>query len=690
MQDTEKQPEAEIPPVQAGIEGKPQQSTLLWQRIALGLILVLSTFVNFFHLGENHFGDITTAVNSYYAAAVQSMSVNWHNFFFAAFDPGGFLAIDKPPLGFWVQVVSARIFGFSAWSLLLPEALAGVVSVAVLYILVRRIFGPNAGLIAALALALTPISVITSRNNTIDSLLVLVLLLAAWALSLAAETGRLRWLLLSAFLVGLGFNIKMLEAYLVLPAFALTYLLSAPSRWRVRWLHLFLAGVLLLVVSFSWITLVDLVPTTQRPYISSTQTDSELELALGYNGLGRAFGVGSSSTSEGEVINPTTLLVLFGIVNTGLPGPLRLFNPRLGGQISWLLLLAICGLVVAFKWRRPLARPSPQQKGLLFWGIWLLTLLLFFSAAFFDHPYYMVTFAPAICALVGIGCVAMYRAFQERATWRGWFLPLALLLTLLVQGHTLLSYPVLNRLLAPFAVLLPLLIVVVLVVAYIVRGFPRAKVTRPLVTVCFALLLCAPTAWIVLPLQFGNDTIDPVAGPPPQAISSLALIAHEIIPESAHAQSELEHYLLANRNGARYLAATVNASTAAPFILDTAQPLIALGGYNGFDQILTVQQVATFVQQNQVRFFLLPSFTIQQVENMLPLSERQDLQRLSSQKGVTLPPNTPILQPAIVQWVVAHCHLVPRATAEPGTTGSNATVDLGEGTTFPTSLFACE
>jgi 4-amino-4-deoxy-L-arabinose transferase-like glycosyltransferase len=663
--------------------------TTLWQRITLGAILVLSVFLNFFHLGENHFGDITTAVNSYYAAAVQSMSVNWHNFFFAAFDPAGFLAIDKPPLGFWVQVISTRFFGFSAWSLLAPEALAGVGAVAMLYILVRRIFGPNAGLIAALALALTPISVLTSRNNTIDSMLVLVLLLAAWTLSLAAETGRLRWLLLSALLVGLGFNIKMLEAYLVLPAFALTYLLSAPRRWRVRWLHLFLAGVLLLIVSFSWMTLVDLVPPTQRPYVSSTQSDSELELALGYNGLGRAFGVGSSSTSEGELINPTTLLVLFGIANTGLPGPFRLFNPRLGGQISWLLLLAICGLVVAFKWWRPLTGPSPQQKGLLFWGIWLLTLLIFFSAAFFDHPYYMVTFAPAICALVGIGCVAMYQAFQKRTSWRGWFLPLALLLTLLVQGHTLLSYPVLNHLLAPFAVLLPLVIVVVLVIAYFVQGFPRVKLTRPLVIVCLALLLFAPTAWIVLPLQFGNDTIDPVAGPPPQSISSLALIAHEIIPESVHAQRELEDYLLANRDGARYLAATVNASTAAPFILDTAQPLIALGGYDGFDHILTVQQVASFVQQNQVRFFLLPLFTVQQVEKMLPPGTRQDLQHLSSQQGVVLQPNTPILQPAITQWVIGHCRLVPRATAEPGTTGSSNTIDLGEGTTFPTSLFAC-
>ncbi|MBV9615653.1 MAG: glycosyltransferase family 39 protein, partial [Ktedonobacteraceae bacterium] len=251
-----------------------KQTTAFWQRIALSGIIALSIFLNFFRLGQNQFADISTSVNSYYAAAVKSMLMNWHNFFFAAFDPQGFLAIDKPPLGFWLQVISVRIFGFSPWSLLLPEALAGVGAVGLLYILVRRIAGPNAGLIAALALAVTPISVITSRNNTIDSTLILTLLFAAWALSIAIERGSLPWLLVSTLLVGLGFNIKMLEAYLVLPAFALTYLLCAPQRLRLRILHLVLAGIVLLVVSASWITMVDLVPAAQRPAVSSTQYDS--------------------------------------------------------------------------------------------------------------------------------------------------------------------------------------------------------------------------------------------------------------------------------------------------------------------------------------------------------------------------------------------------------------------------------
>jgi 4-amino-4-deoxy-L-arabinose transferase-like glycosyltransferase len=215
-------------------------------RFALGGILLISIVMNFYELGKNGFG-------SYYPAAIRSMLDNWHNFFFVAYDPGGFVSIDKPPVGFWLEATSAKIFGFNSVSILLPQALAGVLSVWLLYYLVRRHFGVVAGLLAALALALNPISILTNRNVTIDSTLTLVLLLGAWTVLKAAETGRLRWLLLTAFIVGIGFNIKTLEAYLVVPAYGLLYLLAAPHRLRKRIGHLALAGVLLLAVSLSWV-----------------------------------------------------------------------------------------------------------------------------------------------------------------------------------------------------------------------------------------------------------------------------------------------------------------------------------------------------------------------------------------------------------------------------------------------------
>src|SRR6266705_4370295 len=234
-------------------EKQVRQRFPMWHRLALVGIILISVFMDFYRLGQNGFG-------SYYPPAVRSMMDSWHNFFFASYDPGGFVTIDKPPVGFWFQVASAKLFGFTPFSVLLPQALAGVLSVLLLYSLVRRHFGVTAGLLAALALALSPISIVTNRNNTVDSTLALTLLLGAWAVLRAAETGRLRWLLLSAVIVGIGFNINMLEAYLVVPAYGLLYLLAAPrSIWK-RIVHLAIAGALLLVISLSWVVAVDLTP----------------------------------------------------------------------------------------------------------------------------------------------------------------------------------------------------------------------------------------------------------------------------------------------------------------------------------------------------------------------------------------------------------------------------------------------
>lgn len=633
------------------------QATVLWQRAALSVIIALSIFLNFFRLGQNQSADIIPGINSYYAAAVRSMLMNWHNFFFAAFDPHGFLAIDKPPVGFWLQVLSARIFGLSAWSLLFPEALAGVGAVGVLYILVRRVFGANAGLIAALALALTPISVMTSRNNTIDGVLIFTILFATWALSIAAQTGSLRWLLLSALLIGLGFNIKMLEAYLVLPPFFLVYLLGASQRLRLRLLHLLLAGVVLLVVSASWITIVDLVPAAQRPYVTSTQTDSELDLALGYNGLSRVIDRGSH------------VLIMFGMITTGVPGPWRLVNPLLGGQIGWFLLFAMFGLIASWRWKWPRRPWSPYQQGVVLWGVWFLTLVFFFSFSLFDHPYYMVMFAPAVCALVGIGSVEMYRAYRARIGWRSWLLPLALSATALVQWDILVPFPVWKSVLAPIIVGMSLFLAGMLVLARLLPRIPRLALSSPFVTASLLVLMIAPTAWTLIPMWAGTDSLNPVAGPLlPE--NPLMVVAHKFITEDVHVQPELRDYLVAHQGRARYLVATVNAPLAAPFILDTGKPAMALGGYTGFDHILSVPQVAALVQQGDVRFFLLPTLAHFQMPSVL--------------QGLF------IFQPAITQWVNAHCTLVPRNVVEPGAPGTIDTVSLREGNdTLPTQLFDC-
>ena len=416
--------------------------TMPWRRVGLALILALSAAVEFIGLTDEGYA------NSYYAAGVKSMLTSWHNFFFVSYDAGGFVSLDKPPLGLWIQAASAKVFGFSSLSLLAPEALAGVLAVALLYRLVARPFGPAAGLLAALMLALTPISMVINRNNTIDSLLILALLLAAWALSAAATRGSLRLLLLAAVLVGLGFNIKMLQAYLVVPAFGAVYLLGAPIRLRARLAHLLLSALTLLAVSFAWVLAVDLTPASQRPFISDSGTNSMLSLVFGYNGLGRLTQALFPNVHYLHILGISIDLTIVPAFapNIGDPGWFRLFTPAVGGQASWLLLPALVGLVAAIVTLRPRLPLDDRGQALVLWGGWLLMAGIFFSTARFYHLYYLVMLAPAIAALAGIGCVVMWQAYIAPSGGRlrhaiSWLLPATLAGTAFVELHLLDGYP---------------------------------------------------------------------------------------------------------------------------------------------------------------------------------------------------------------------------------------------------------
>ncbi|EKS4343492.1 glycosyltransferase family 39 protein [Clostridium sporogenes] len=262
------------------------------ENIALSLILILSLILNLANL------NIEGYANQYYAAGVKSMTLSLKNFFFVSFDPASFVSIDKPPLGFWIQAIFAKIFGFSGWSIILPQAIAGVVSVGLIYVIVKRSFGTVAGLISAICLSVTPVFVAVSRNNTCDNLLVLTLLLACLILSKAAEKGKLKYLLISLAIVGIGFNIKMLQAYMIIPAIYITYLLSNTVSFKKRIVHLMAGTVMLLLVSLSWAFIVDLIPEKSRPYVGSSTNNSVMELIMGHNGLER-LGIGSKSTQGG-------------------------------------------------------------------------------------------------------------------------------------------------------------------------------------------------------------------------------------------------------------------------------------------------------------------------------------------------------------------------------------------------------
>lgn len=263
------------------------------ERLSIGIVILISAILNFGNLAIEGYG------NEYYAAGVKSMLMNFSNFFFVSFDPAGFVSIDKPPLGFWIQTISAKIFGFSGWSILLPQALAGVISVALVYYIVKRSFGHMAGLISAICLTITPVFVATSRNNTIDNLLIVTLLVSCLFLSKAAEKGKFKYLLISLALVGIGFNIKMLQAYMIVPALYITYLISTAASLKKRIKHLVISTVVLVVISFSWAIAVDLVPTSNRPFVGSSTNNTVMELISGHNGLERLASSGGGMNGGG-------------------------------------------------------------------------------------------------------------------------------------------------------------------------------------------------------------------------------------------------------------------------------------------------------------------------------------------------------------------------------------------------------
>jgi 4-amino-4-deoxy-L-arabinose transferase-like glycosyltransferase len=567
-------------------------------QILLASIFLLAIFLRLFRLGLDGFS------NLYYAATVQSVLTSPHNFFFVSFDPVGFVSVDKPPLGFWVQALSVSIFGFHGWALVLPQALAGALSTLVLYYLVKRVFGVNAGLLAALILAITPISVATARSNTPDSQLTLVLLLAALAAVKAAESGKLRWLVASAALVGVGFNVKMLQAYLVVPAFF--FFLPPPHALLKRLGQLTLAMLVMFTVSFAWTMAVDLTPASERPYVGSTGTNHVIELIAVHNGVRRLgpiaawFGIrekDSASTSAPQVapVQPTVPAPQpdsakrwpdGGLAEVGEPGMLRLFNPQLAGQVSWLLPLALLALVSGMaraNWKLPLER---ETLFYLLWAGWLIPAVFFFSYGGLIHRYYLDMLAPPVAALSAVGLVTWMNDFlaHKRA---GWLLPIAILLTTLLTIFFLGYYPEVGWLFIPVGIF-----GILTLLSFFFRLSSKILATLTIITI-----LLIPFVWSTTPMWKGGDVILPYAGPD--------LIYWGGARDNLTNYESTAAFLQSQHKDETFLVATENAVTAAPLELLTKQPVMAMGGFTGGDPILTTDQLAQLVAARKVRFFLM-------------------------------------------------------------------------------------
>jgi 4-amino-4-deoxy-L-arabinose transferase-like glycosyltransferase len=581
-----------------------------WARLAPVGIGVLAAVVAFWNLALSGYA------NTYYSAAAQAASQSWAAMFYGAIDAAGFISVDKPPASLWAMGLSVRVLGLSPFAVLLPQALAGVGAALILWATVRRSFGPAAAVIAGVAFALTPVAAVMFRYNNPDALLTLLLVAAAWALVRGLDDDRFRWPMLAAALVGFAFLTKYLQAYLVLPAFALTYLVAAQGGLRRRLTGLALAAVTVFASSFWWVAVVELVPANARPYIGGSTRNSALDLILGYDGLGRIFGQGGGPGGAGPagggpgVGGPGGGGPGGGGAFGGASGPLRMFNAQWAGEISWLLPAAAIGLVTGLVARFHAPRTDARRAGYLLWGAWALVHVAVFSfMSGIAHPYYAVAIAPAAAALTGAGIAELW-GLRSRTTLAG------IILGVMLVGTAWWGLQVLDRTpdLLPGvglgAVFVALAAAIVLAVPP-VAGDARARlVGRGALIVGLATALTGPAIYTGTTMGKALGGGDPSAGPVNGAFDDgfgggLRSVPGGFPGDPAGTNDALAQYLLANRGVATWLVAVSSASQAGPLQLATGVPVMAMGGFMGADPAPTLEELQGYVRDGSLRFVLL-------------------------------------------------------------------------------------
>ncbi|WP_030442738.1 glycosyltransferase family 39 protein [Actinoplanes subtropicus] len=544
--------------------------------------------------------------NSFYAAAAQAGAKSWKALLFGSLDAGNAITVDKPPAAMWVMGLSARIFGVNSWSILAPQALIGVASVYLLYLTVKRWFGQNTALLAGAALALTPVAVLMFRFDNPDALLVLLMTAGAYTTTRAVEKASWRWLALTGVLLGFGFLTKMMQAFLVLPGFALIYLVAAPTGLGKRIRDLLIAGLALIVSAGWYVALVSLWPASSRPYIAGSTNNTLWELALGYNGLGRIFGGSGNGGGGGG-----------GSQNTGFGGATgigRLFGTAMGTEISWLLPAALIGMVAVLAITFTARRTDRARAAVLMWGGWLLVTGLTFSyMSGTIHPYYTVALAPAIAALVAIGgrVLWLYRSrFWGRAVLA------AMVLATAVWGSVLIGradwLPALRWASLALGVLTALVLLapttrrtgfamVALVAAILSAGASGAAYAASTASVAHngSIPSSGPSG------QGGTGGGTPGNGANRMGGSTSASSSTQGGPGGMGGQTSSSALTaLLKASTTKWSAAISGATSAAELELDSGTSVIALGGWNGSDPSPTLAEFQAYVKAGQIHYFI--------------------------------------------------------------------------------------
>ncbi|AFU05934.1 glycosyltransferase family 39 protein [Nocardia brasiliensis] len=619
---------ATLAPPTAAPEQPPKKRGNRWELPALAALLLGTGIAYLCNLSANGWA------NSFYSAAVQAGSVSWKAFFFGSSDAANSITVDKPPASLWLMELSVRAFGLNSWSILVPEVLLGVASVALVWATVRRPFGPAAGLLAGLALAVTPVAALMFRFNNPDALLVFLMVAAAWAITRAVEDGRWRWLVLTGVFVGFGFLTKQLQVLLVVPPLALTYLIAGPPKLGKRVLQLLAAGAAMVAAAGWWLLAVELWPASSRPWIGGSQNNSILELTLGYNGLGRLNGNERGSVGMGGADLPTG-----GGGMWGSPGITRMFEPAQGGQIAWLIPAALVALVAGILLRGKAARTDRQRAGLILWGGWLLATGLTFSfMAGIFHQYYTVALAPAVAALAGAGAVLLWRERQR--------LQVRLMLALAVGLTTATAWMLLSRS-VHWQPWLRWTVLVAGILATLVALVPARRKLAVVSALTIAFTgLAGPAAYAVDTIATAHEGSIPSAGPNVGRFGMFGPgpwgegMPGGRMPNGAGGQGPGRQGMpdgpapatgqgrempggpaggllgaskpsdkvvaLLEQNGSTYtwVAAAIGSNSAAGFQLATELPVMPIGGFNGSDPSPTLDQFKQYVAEGKIHYFL--------------------------------------------------------------------------------------
>ncbi|MEU4037802.1 ArnT family glycosyltransferase [Streptomyces collinus] len=567
-----------------------------WERPALAAVLAVATVLYSWGIGH-------AALHPFYGAAIRSMAGSWRAFFFGGLDTAGSISIDKLPGAFWPDAVSVWLFGDHTWAAALPQVVEGVLTVWLLHRIVRAWAGPFAALTAALVLTLTPVTVALNRATIPDTTLTLLLVAAAGALQKAVRTERLLPLITCGVWVGLAFQAKMLQAWLVLPVFAAVYQLVAPGAALKRAVRVLLSGAVALAVSCSWMLIVWVTPAADRPYLDGTSDNNPFALVFGYNGLSR---FSSDPTAFGAVAGTAASRT------TGNTGWDMLINDTVGPQVSWLLPLAVLAAVLGVAWQAGRPRTDLTRAGFVMWGGWLAVHTVIFGISNGNHAYYTAVVAPAIAALAG-GGLALFRSEYEalhepghEATGRRYMaLPAAIALTtawaLVVDWPTrFVSW------LLPVAVMLALTGVVGLW-SRGPRTSPR-KVDAALAA-GIAAILVVPAGWAFSSLDplYAGAATSPMAGPVGKSYYEHQRHAprRRGLSRPSTRDTALLDYLTTHRHGEKYLLATQAAYTAEPLLRAKSEPVLVMGGFTGSTPFPTAQQLGKLVTAHEVRYALL-------------------------------------------------------------------------------------